>query len=518
MTRGSSCVIMLMMQMHVIMWVDMIVLAEGGRIGINWGRVSYQKMMPSMVVDLLLQNEIKEVRIFNPAGNVLEAFTGTRGQLAVSISIPNDHFYKVNTTENALQWVDNWITTFKQRINMRYVIVGTDPFSISFVNKTRENNAGILKMVQDAVNARGYGMEIKVSTPQYTDMINTHLNTTLKPSEAEFLPQYTDMMTDYLRLLQKNKAPVMLNLSPLQYVQENNLDINFAFMDKKSSYIVRDNNGLVYDNAFEFLYDSFLWAMKKSGFDDMKLVVTQIGWPTDALQVGTVTNAERFYASFLPYISSNRGTPLKPGLNIDVFLHSLSDENKVTLDWGPFQRHWGIYQFNGEPKFRIDFTGQGREIWPSIARGFTYMPTRWCVFNGDMRDNKTVSGEVDKCCNLADCSSLEEGGSCSHLDYKQKVSYAFNRYFQTRVTNQTDICYMKGFGHVVYKDPSDGRCSFPIEIIAAERKQRLDEFLGERSTSDDPEEYYPAAASVPRGDMVLQFTILIFLPLLIIYW
>lgn len=208
----------------------------------------------------------------------------------------------------------------------------------------------------------------------------------------------------------------------------------------------------------------------------MKLVVTQIGWPTDVLEVGTVPNAERFYGSFLPYIASNIGTPLKPGLNIDVFLHSLSDENKLSLDWGPFQRQWGMYQFNGEPKFRIDFTGQGREVWPSIARGFTSMPTRWCVFNGDMRDNKTVSDEVDKCCKLADCSTLEEGGSCSHLDYKQEVSYAFNRYFQTTVTNQTDICYMKGLGEIVYKDPSVGGCSFSIEIIAAERKQRLDEF------------------------------------------
>ncbi|XP_073148084.1 glucan endo-1,3-beta-glucosidase 8-like isoform X2 [Henckelia pumila] len=465
-------------------------------------------MIPSMVVDLLLQNDIKEVRLFNPTGNVLEAFTGTRDLITISITIPNDYFFQFNSQDEVLEWVDNWITTFKQRVNFR----------------TYEHTLEKLDLLQSTLNARGYGNEIKATTSHYTDLLNIHRNKSVNPSEAEFLPEFRDRMTEYLRILRKNQAPAMLNVIPMQYIIEHNLDVSFAFMDGKSSYKVIDNNGLVYDNAFEFLYDSFLWAMIKTGHGDVKLVVSQIGWPTDALEIATVANAERFHKHFLPHIAGNRGTPLRPGTNIDVFLQNLSDENKLSLNWGEYQRHWGIYQFNGEPKYKIDFTGQGHETLPSVARGITLMPKRWCVFNGDnTRDNKTLSREIDKCCSFADCSSLEEGGSCSHLVYEKKVSYAFNRYFQTMVHNQSEVCGMNGFGKIVDTDPSDGNCTFPIEILAAEYKQRQDEFLGEKSTSDNPEESSPGSssvASVPENiilrNMVLRFTIYIFLSLMIL--
>ncbi|XP_073147935.1 glucan endo-1,3-beta-glucosidase 8-like isoform X2 [Henckelia pumila] len=387
-------------------------------------------------------------------------------------------------------------------MHVTYVVLGNQPYSKSFFkNKTYQHTVEKLDLLQNALEARGYGNEIKATTPHYNDLLNMYRNKSVKPSEAEFLPEFRDRMTEYLRVLRKNNAPAMLNVIPMQYILENNLDVSFAFMDGKSSYKVIDNNGLVYDNAFELLYDSFLWAMIKTGHGDVKLVVSQIGWPTDALPGASTANAERFHKYFLPYITSGIGTPLRPGMNIDAFLQNLSDENKLGLKWGAYQRHWGVYEFNGVPKYKIDFTGQGHKTLPSVARGLTSMPRRWCVFNGNTtRDNKTLSSEIDKCCAFSDCTSLEEGGSCSHLEYEKKVSYAFNRYFQTMVHNQSEVCAINGFGEIVYTDPSDGNCTFPIEILAAEYKQIQDEFLGAKSgTPGNPDDYYESAASVRKN-------------------
>ncbi|KZV37863.1 hypothetical protein F511_31206 [Dorcoceras hygrometricum] len=123
------------------------------------------------------------------------------------------------------------------------------------------------------------------------------------------------------------------------------------------------------------------------------------------------------------------------------------------------------------PKFMVDLSGQGRDIYPSNGKGVIHMPNRWCVFYGNIDDPRKVEAMGKMACNKSDCSSLDMGGSCSHLDYEKQVSYAFNRYFHTKgQASQTsnDKCDFDGLGKVVPDDPSDGLCSFPVEILSAE--------------------------------------------------
>ncbi|KZV48502.1 hypothetical protein F511_08401 [Dorcoceras hygrometricum] len=277
-------------------------------------------------------------------------------------------------------------------------------------------------------------------------------------------------MVRYAHHLRDNNSPFFLSIFPIHYVSNKSLDLDFAFMDNRSSYSVKDNN-VTYTNLFEYLYDSCHWALAKANASSVKIIVAAIGWPTDSYPGATVENAQRFYKTFLPYIASGRGTPMRPNQRIDVFLNNLSDKNRMFLNLGSFQRHWGIYKFNGEPKFMVDLSGQGRDIYPSNGKGVIHMPNRWCVFNGNIDDPRKVEAMRKMACNESDCSSLDMGGSCSHLDYEKQVSYAFNRYFQTKgQASQTsnDKCDFDGLGKVVPDDPSDGLCSFPVEILSAE--------------------------------------------------
>lgn len=54
-------------------------------VGINWGRMAKQRFVPSMVVDLLLQNGITELRIFQPSLNVLDAFADTNIGMTITL-------------------------------------------------------------------------------------------------------------------------------------------------------------------------------------------------------------------------------------------------------------------------------------------------------------------------------------------------------------------------------------------------------------------------------------------------
>lgn len=68
-------------------------------IGITWGRMVTQKLVPSMVVDMLLQNGFREVKLFTSSWNVLQAFSGTG--IGITITIPNDYMYNVTSVADA---------------------------------------------------------------------------------------------------------------------------------------------------------------------------------------------------------------------------------------------------------------------------------------------------------------------------------------------------------------------------------------------------------------------------------
>ncbi|XP_073015763.1 glucan endo-1,3-beta-glucosidase 5-like [Primulina eburnea] len=434
-------------------------------IGINWGRFSSQTMIPSMVVDLLLQNDLRDVRIFQQSNNVLEAFynSGIRATTGLSNNVI-DNYLNMSTVQ---WWIEEKILKFEKVMEFRYVTIGNDPFSMTFSSKIYVNAVQVVKNMQEGfkINNRPH---MKATMPHYTDVLT--VTNTSKPSEVDFQPYIKEKMLEYVSFLKDHDAPFMLSMFPIHFVNNNSVDLEFAFVENNSSHYIKDIN-VTYHNAFELLYDSLHWALYKAGAGNVKIVIAAIGWPTDGYPGASVQNAERFFGSFLPYIASGQGTPMRPNENIDVFINSLSDENKIRVEAGTFQRHWGIYKFNGEPKFRIDFSGKGKHTYPSVAKGVIHMPNRWCVFNKNLDDPRLVDNMKKMACNFSDCSSLEEGGSCHNLSYEDKVSYAFNGYFQTKgqaADSSHEECDMSGLGTVVSENPSTETCEFPVEILSAE--------------------------------------------------
>lgn len=55
-------------------------------IGVNWGRQSAQRLIPSTVVELMLQNGVQEARIYTSREDLLKAFAGTGISLTLSVT------------------------------------------------------------------------------------------------------------------------------------------------------------------------------------------------------------------------------------------------------------------------------------------------------------------------------------------------------------------------------------------------------------------------------------------------
>lgn len=92
-----------------------------GYIGIYWGRFATQSMVPSVVVDMLLQNGISEVRLYAPSPNVLRALQGS--SIGVTVTLPNDFIrrMKYSNLRNVCDWVSELIRVpVNKGVNLTY--------------------------------------------------------------------------------------------------------------------------------------------------------------------------------------------------------------------------------------------------------------------------------------------------------------------------------------------------------------------------------------------------------------
>ncbi|KAL0432046.1 UNVERIFIED_CONTAM: Glucan endo-1,3-beta-glucosidase 5 [Sesamum radiatum] len=397
----------------------------------------------------------------------LEAFTG--GDIAITVTLPNESLKNVMSVQAAQRWLQQRIRRHQvNNINISCVFVGNEPFSPFYHTDIYSDAVETLKFIQQAIYTNGFE-NIVATTAHFTDVLKPGV---MKPSEADFRPDLKQKMVDFVSVLNASNAPFVMDIFPIHFAAEHKWDIEFCFLDNKSNFSIEDN-GHVYTNVFEFVYDSFVTAITKAGAPYVRLIVGQIGWPTDGYPGANGANAERFFREFIPFVKSTKGTPLRPGISIDAYIHSLVDENRGRINVGAFQRHWGVYLPNGQPKFKIDFSGAHRDIYPTTAKGVVFMPKRWCVFNGDQRNLTKVDIQVRRACEEADCTSVLPGGSCSQLTFEQNVSYAFNRYFQrnSQYSINGSTCDFDDLAIVVAEDPSVGTCKFPVEILAAERAE-----------------------------------------------
>lgn len=431
-----------------------VVVVEGGGLGVNWGTLSSHRLSPAIVVNMLRANNISKLKIFDADPKVLQALRGTK--IHVMVGIPNEMLHSLSKSKVAARsWVHDNVTryAFKGGVDIRYVAVGNEPFLMSYNGRFQAFVLPTVLNIQEALGKANLATQIKVVVPCNADVYYSKM-----PSKGTFRPDVNKTMQQLVSFLNKNGSPFVVNISPFLNVYQNKkYSVDYAFIDNKAHPLVDGKN--VYYNYFDGNLDTLESALKKIGFGQMPIVVGQVGWPTDGGVNATVSNAKRFIQGLVNHVISNKGTPLRPGNPpIETYVFSLLDEDKKSILHGNFERHWGIFTFDGQVKYEIDI-GQGSKGLVN-AENVQYLSSRWCVAN-DNHDLTNVSRHVQQVCSTSDCTALFAGGSCNHIGSPENISYAFNSYYQLH--NQSDdSCNFDGLGMITTVDPSIGDCRFLV--------------------------------------------------------
>ncbi|KAJ0979297.1 hypothetical protein J5N97_014771 [Dioscorea zingiberensis] len=430
-------------------------------VGVNWGTSSSHPLPPAKVVQGLLRaNNISRVKLSDANSSVLESLSGTG--ISVVVSIPNEMLKSLSSSKKAAQsWVHDNITRYIPAtgggVRIEYIAVGDEPFLLNYGQQFQSFVVGAATNIHLALTAAKLSTKVKVIVPCSSDV---YLSDSNLPSEGHFRPDLNKTMTDLLSFLGKNGSPFVVDINPFSSLQKNkNLSMDYVLFQPKA-HPVKDGH-VKYHNSFDASIDTLITSLTKSGFGNMDIIVGRIGWPTDGAVNATPSVAQTFMKGLIDHLQSNAGTPLRPKKPpIETFLFSLLDEDQRSIASGNFERHWGIFTFDGQAKYNVDL-GQGSKNLANV-RNVDYLAPKWCVVNNN-KDLSNVSSSFSDACSKADCTALSSGGSCFGVTWPGNVSYAFNSYYQQH-DQSADSCDFGGLGLITTVDPSVGDCRFQVAI------------------------------------------------------
>ncbi|KAI5075990.1 hypothetical protein GOP47_0008055 [Adiantum capillus-veneris] len=410
---------------------------------------------------MLKDNNFNKVKLFDTDENTLKALAGT--DMEVMVAIPNKDLAGLQDADSALTWVEDHVKRyiFDGGVNIKYVGVANEPFLTSYNGTYVPLTFPALQNVQVALNKLDLGTKIKATVPMNADV----LAESDKPSQGSFRSDVSAQMLQIVSFLNQNGCPYTVNIYPfISYATNKDFPENYAYFDSNIAQITDGDK--VYTNTFDASYDTLVQALAVAGFPNMPIIVGEIGWATDGLPAATPANAQRFNQGFLNHVKDNKGTPLRPNTAIEYYLFGLLDEDNKDTAPGIFERHWGIFTFDGNAKYPLTVPGSPTNAVGDgtlvNATGVTHLPRRWCVAVANA-DPAKLAAPVNFACTNADCTQLTYGSSCNGLDSIGNASFAFNQYFQ--VQNQAaGSCSFEGLATTTTEDPSTGPCKFIVQI------------------------------------------------------
>lgn len=447
---------------------SMVLMGSVSGIGVNWGTQATHPLPVATVVRMLKDSGFQKVKLFDADSTILNALKNSGIQ--VMVGIPNDMLY---TLANSLSAAENWVAknvsahVSSNGVDIRYVAVGNEPFLATYNQSFEGITLPALQNIQAALTKAGLSSQVKVTVPLNGDVYGSPD----VPSNGNFRANIQDLMVQIVKFLNDNGAPFTVNIYPFISLYDSaNFPVDYAFFNGYSSPV--NDNGNIYQDMFSANYDTLVWSLQKNGFQNLPIIVGEIGWPTDGDQHATLQYAQRFNQGFMSRYLAGQGTPMRAG-PLDAYLFSLIDEDDKSIQPGNFERHWGVYYFDGTPKYQLNLTANSNGLVQ--ASNVQYLAQQWCVLSASASlDDPQMAPSVQYACENADCSTLGYGTSCGSLDARGNISYAFNSYYQ--VQNQlATACQFPNLSVVTGTNPSVGDCIFRtmINTPAAEVNSRV---------------------------------------------
>nr|GMC78937.1 glucan endo-1,3-beta-glucosidase 12-like [Ipomoea batatas]GMC85667.1 glucan endo-1,3-beta-glucosidase 12-like [Ipomoea batatas]GMC88283.1 glucan endo-1,3-beta-glucosidase 12-like [Ipomoea batatas]GMC90036.1 glucan endo-1,3-beta-glucosidase 12-like [Ipomoea batatas] len=457
--------------------VSAVTFTDGGSIGVNYGRVANNLPSAVKVVELLKSQGLDRVKVYDTDPAVLRAFSGS--DIKLTVNLPNEQLYNAAKRESfAYAWVQRNVAAYHPDTKIEAIAVGNEVF-VDPHNTTRFLIPA-MKNVHEALVKFNLHGDIKVSSP----IALSALQNSYPSSAGSFRPELLEsVMKPLLDFLRQTGSYMMVNCYPF-FAYESNSDViplDYALF-RENPGVVDAGNGLRYFNLFDAQIDAVFAAMTALKYDDIKLVVTETGWPSkgDSNELGaSIENAAAYNGNMVRRILTGGGTPLRPNEDLTVYLFALFNENKK---FGPTsERNFGLFYPDQRKVYDIPFTAEGlktyREVRPPVAGNPRISKSgkgnnasgnvsgqTWCVANAEAGKERLQAG-LDYACGEggADCRSIQPGSTCYNPNtLEAHASFAFNSYYQ-RKGRAGGTCYFGGAAYVVMEQPKFGKCELPTE-------------------------------------------------------
>ncbi|XP_050233134.1 glucan endo-1,3-beta-glucosidase 14-like [Mercurialis annua] len=477
-----------------------------GQLGINYGRVADNLPTPTQVVELLKSHGINRIKIFDTESTVLKALADS--PINVVVALPNQLLRSTAADQSfADNWVKSSISQYYPRTQIEAIAVGNEVFvdpqnSTQFLVSAMKNiHNSLLKFNLSA---------IKVSSP----IALSSLQNSYPASSGSFKPDLIEpVMKPMLEFLRKTDSYLMVNAYPFFAYAANSKEISLDYaLFKKNPGVVDSGNGLKYFSLLESELDAVYNAMKALKYDDVKMVVTETGWPSKGEddEIGaSADNAASYNGNLIKRVLTGNGTPLRPKEPLNVYLFALFNENQKT---GPTsERNYGLFYPNQDKVYDVSLTqkqsstpvnknktknqessppvnknktkNQGssppvnknktknQESSPPVNKyttqtlqvdnggggkvAKTAAGQTWCVANGKAGEKK-LQAAIDYACGRggADCRPIQVGATCYNPNtIEAHASYAINSYYQKNA-RAAGTCNFDGAAYVVTQPPS----------------------------------------------------------------
>ncbi|KAI3988060.1 hypothetical protein MKX01_011849 [Papaver californicum] len=453
------------------------VLADGGKVGVNYGRIANDLPEPTSVVELMKSQGINRAKLYDSDPTVLKAFADSGIKLVVAL--PNELLSSVAKKQSfANSWVQKNIAAYYPKTQIEAIAVGNEVF----VDPANTTNFLVpaMKNIHSALVKLNLEKAIKVSSPVALSALQNSYPSSAGSFKTELIEPVMKPMFDFLR---STGSYLMVNVYPFFAYAANSdvISLDYALF-RQNPGVLDSGNGLRYFNLFDAQVDAVFAAMSALKYDDLKVVVSETGWPSngDKNEIGaSLENAADYNGNLVKRVLTGGGTPLKSNSVLDVYLFALFNENQKT---GPTsEKNYGLFYSNQQKVYNIPLTEEGLKAWKGGKRQSTPVSGgnsnssssgggvstsssghTWCVAN-DKSGEEKLQNALDYACGEggADCQSIQPGAACySPNTLEAHASFAMNSYYQKN-SRAVGTCDFGGAAYVVTQSPKFGKCELP---------------------------------------------------------
>ncbi|GFQ03134.1 probable glucan endo-1 3-beta-glucosidase a6, partial [Phtheirospermum japonicum] len=439
-------------------------------LGINYCRVANNLPPPYQTIQLLTSMSVKHVKLYDANPEILTLLSATN--LRVSIMVTNEQIPTIATNQShADLWVQQNVLAHYPSTKIRSVLVGNEVFTLDDM-QLWVHLVPAMRNIKQSLRANNIH-NIKVGTPLAMDA----LESSFPPSSGKFRSDIpVQVIMSLMRFLNGTRSFFFLDVYPYLAwsADPTRVGLDFALLEGGNATYVDPASGLVYNNLLDQMVDSVVFAMRRLGFEDVRVAIAETGWPHagDIDQPGAnAYNAATYVRNLVTKMTAYPpiGTPARPGVEIPTFVFSLFDENQKP---GPgTERNWGLLDNMGRPIYEVDFTGtspvnNGTTELSRPVNNEPYKGRIWCVTaNGS--GLVELGRALDFTCGQGSgiCDELAPGRGCYEpVSVVAHASYAFSSYWAT-YRSAGASCYFSGLAVQTTIDPSHESCHFPSVLI-----------------------------------------------------